>query len=41
MGRTVISENGRFEWDEDKDELNKKDHFEEKTYHEWRKNFIT
>ena len=26
MGRTVISEDGRFEWDESKDHLNKKNH---------------
>ena len=26
MGRTIISKNGRFEWDEDKDRLNKKKH---------------
>jgi uncharacterized DUF497 family protein len=26
MGRTIISENGRFEWDEAKDRLNKKKH---------------
>ena len=26
MGRTIISEDGRFEWDEKKDLLNKKDH---------------
>jgi uncharacterized DUF497 family protein len=26
MGRTIISKNGRFEWDEDKDRLNKKNH---------------
>ena len=26
MGRTIISEDGRFEWDENKDRLNKKDH---------------
>jgi len=26
MGRTVISEDGRFEWDEDKDRLNRRNH---------------
>jgi uncharacterized DUF497 family protein len=26
MGRTIISEDGRFEWDEDKDRLNTKNH---------------
>jgi uncharacterized DUF497 family protein len=26
MGRTIISKDGRFEWDENKDRLNKKDH---------------
>ena len=26
MGRTIISEDGRFEWDEEKDRLNKKNH---------------
>jgi uncharacterized DUF497 family protein len=26
MGRTIISENGRFEWDENKDKLNKLNH---------------
>jgi len=26
MGRTIISEDGRFEWDENKDLLNKKNH---------------
>jgi len=26
MGRTVISEDGRFEWDEGKDRLNRKQH---------------
>ena len=26
MGRTIISEDGRFEWDGDKDRLNKKNH---------------
>ena len=26
MGRTIISEDGRFEWDEGKDRLNKKKH---------------
>ena len=26
MGRTIISEDGRFEWDEKKDRLNKKNH---------------
>jgi uncharacterized DUF497 family protein len=26
MGRTIVSEDGRFEWDRDKDRLNKKDH---------------
>jgi len=26
MGRTVISDDGRFEWDEEKDRLNKADH---------------
>jgi len=26
MGRTIISEDGRFEWDEDKDRLNKQNH---------------
>jgi len=31
MGQTVISEDGRFEWDEAKEEM----------YYEWRKNFIT
>jgi len=26
MGRTIISEDGRFEWDENKDHLNRKNH---------------
>ena len=26
MGRTIVSEDGRFEWDEEKDILNKADH---------------
>ena len=26
MGRTIISEDGRFEWDENKDKLNRKNH---------------
>jgi len=26
MGRTIISDDGRFEWDEEKDRLNKADH---------------
>jgi len=26
MGRTIVSEDGRFEWDETKDRLNKKEH---------------
>jgi uncharacterized DUF497 family protein len=26
MGRTIVSEDGRFEWDENKDRLNKKNH---------------
>ena len=26
MNRTIISEDGRFEWDEDKDNLNKRNH---------------
>jgi len=26
MGKIVVSEDGRFEWDEDKDKLNKDDH---------------
>jgi len=26
MGKTIISEDGRFEWDEDKDRLNQKNH---------------
>ena len=26
MGRTIISDDGRFEWDEDKNRLNKKNH---------------
>ena len=26
MGKTIISEDGRFEWDEEKDKLNKEDH---------------
>jgi len=26
MGRTIVSEDGRFEWDEGKDRLNKKNH---------------
>jgi len=26
MGRIIVSEDGRFEWDEDKDRLNKKEH---------------
>ena len=26
MGRTIISEDGRFEWDENKDRINRKNH---------------
>ena len=26
MGKTIISDDGRFEWDEEKDKLNKKEH---------------
>ena len=26
MGKTIISEDGRFEWDENKDKLNRKNH---------------
>ena len=26
MGKTIVSEDGRFEWDENKDRLNKKNH---------------
>ena len=26
MGKTIISENGRFEWDEDKNKINKELH---------------
>ena len=26
MGRTIVSKDGRFEWDEDKNRLNKKNH---------------
>ena len=26
MGQTIVSEDGRFEWDEEKDKLNKVDH---------------
>jgi len=26
MGKTIISDDGRFEWDEEKDKLNKADH---------------
>ena len=26
MGKTIVSEDGRFEWDEEKDKLNKAEH---------------
>ena len=48
MGKTIVSEDGRFEWDEEKDIINKADHglyfsepIEESAYYEWRKHFIT
>lgn len=32
MGKTVISDDGRFEWDEEKNEINRKKHGANKNY---------